>query len=1213
MTVKSANILLLFVFMLTCCPAAGAAKPDDYSSMEIFDLNDTAGYSLKDRGYTFSQEHTRDGRNYSIYWNHDTCLSEFGNCRMEFYSVPTDFAPYEVMDLSIYGENCSNSKFVLVLVCSDDLGYFRTTITMKEGQNEFSIPLATFTKSKATADWSKISYIWFSASGWAMNPTSGGEFWLNSVIVRTQLDTLEDLYRYSDLKTVYSALEHGVAVYANSKNVVQGSKVYEYMESGYQNEVVTVPVSLFSDYLGAETEEGEIRANGRVLSVAADTRDYSINGVSGTFSTAVYWAQGSLYVPAAEAAELLGYQAMREKKLVVMGDEMIFQLSSGKKDNVLTEIAAYLAYHTDVDPNEITKEDMAVVKDRWQAYLVGEDGEDFTGSMYQTALRQIQNNAATALEAYRTAVSEGRTDSLFLEREPSASSDMSLEYNQIFHMAKAWAQRGQSLYQSEELLGAILGSLQWMYENRFGQDEIENNENAWRDHTLTNWYDWQIASPQYLVDIMMLVEGYLTPEQKENYLAMFEHYLYEHCYSSMFSDAGMNVLYTVECWIGAAILQSDASQALEAVSALHNCFSWADSFPTGEGFYTDGSCLFHYKHAMTGTYGAGQFSKSGMILSVLRDTKLDFTNPRRENVFDWVFDAFEPLIYEGDVFHMVMGRSDGSGHYVTRNIVKGMLDLLEFAQGETLAKMKSLIKYIVTLEKAGGRVSYNDTAFSLPQIKKLNEILNDSAVAPREDYFISKVYASMDKTVHQRGKWAFGISMSSSRTYDYECIHGENTTGWYTGEGMTQLMLANDPYQFHSDYWTKIDPYKYPGTTVDNQKRTAHTIDTGQAFVKDYDDVGGVSLKGEYSVSAQHLNAFHLDKEIVQSTGNVIHPHTSTLTARKAWFCFDNEVVCLGSAVNANDGYEVLTVVENRKPTGSITSDGYILSLSEEETDLSGNSWVHIENTAGYFFPEGGRVRARQTEEEVSFFQLWLSHGINPVNQGYSYVILPAMTAEETAEYAENPGISILCNTDEVQAVADKSTGAVGIVFHKAGSLGGITVSQPMALMLREKDGILEISAADTTHKLTNAEIFLDRALGDMGKTNGRMRLSEDGKTVSIDFMDANGASIESEFAIASFEQSVFVGSFGFPGDALQAEITNDSLRFFDCRLTLGGYSEKKELIHVKTTKISVAPLTRGVYIQQPAGAANRYKGFLWDNAAPITAAVESSGAEKKK
>ncbi len=1167
------------------------------NSAEILCLHGRESFSAKDAGWEFSSENTADEYDISLYWNHDTMRRGSDNsvCRMEFYSVPSDWTDFSVVELEIFGKSCSGAKMELVINCGD--GYYRYTLNFREGRNVFSIPFERFIKSNSSAAWNKVSYIWISASGWSHSPIAGGEFWLKSIKMRNAEDNLEKLYELEDLKKTYAALENAAAVYADSKNVVCGDNVSEYIGTQYVNETVTVPVTLFSDYLGAELDGTVLTANGNTL----DISEYP-------FSQEVYSDNGTYYVPAAEAAKLLGYETVTERKLVIIGDDKIHDLGTGKA-NVYREIAGYLAYHTDIDPADITEADMTEIKDRWRASLVGGDTEDMTDSIYANVLRQIYSNGNSAFISAKESIAANRTDSLFLSSAPVSSSNMTAEYTQIRYMALAWAQRGQELYHNEELKNTILYCLEWMYENRFGEDEIENNENAWRDHTLTNWYDWQIDTPMKLIDIMMLMEDSLTDTQKENYLGMFQYWVHNRCYESMFSDAGMNVLYTAKNWIGSCLLRNEAEEAALAVSSLHNCFSWADDFRTGEGFYSDGSCVFHYKHAMNGTYGIGQFEKSGMILSVLKNTKLDFKDPRRENIFDWIFDAFEPLIYDGAMFRMVKGRAVNSGdHYVGRQFVIGCLDLVDFADSETLARIKSLVKYIVEKEKEAKIVSYNDRSFTVPQLKKLNDILNDTTVMPREDYYISKVYNNMDKTVHQRKNWAFGISMSSSRIYDYECIHGENTTGWYTSDGMTQLMLADDNYHFQSGYWDSVDPYKYPGTTVDTQERIPHTIDTGSAFVKDFDDVGGVALKNEFSVSAQHLNAFHLDSERVGNAGNIISPHNSTLTARKAWFCFDDEVVCLGSDIDANDGFEVRTIVENRKSPQKVTADAEELVLTGKETDISGKSWVHLENTAGYYFPEGGTLTARKTDADTSFFELWISHGENPENGGYAYTILPTVTAEQTAQYAENPDTYILCNTEEIQAVADKSTGAVGIVFWQAGSFGGITVSEPMAVMLRETGGKTEIAVSDMTHKLSEADITFERPFTDVISADERLKLDESKTVISIDFSGSDGAGIEGDFAFENDGISEKKIAFEeIDGKAyLSADIKNIGAGFKVLSVITAEYSADGKLTDLKIEDVSIPPMSEKSFTYETGVSSDtkKYRGFLWQSMTPLVSAA---------
>ena len=76
-----------------------------------------------------------------------------------------------------------------------------------------------------------------------------------------------------------------------------------------------------------------------------------------------------------------------------------------------------------------------------------------------------------------------------------------------------------------------------------------------------------------------------------------------------------------------------------------------------------------------------------------------------------------------------------------------------------------------------------------------------------------------------------------------------------------------------------------------------------------------------------------------------------------------------------------------------------------------------------------------KTRENARFCELWLSHGINPDNEKYSYVLLPGADMEKTAEYAKNPDISVIANTGAVQAVHCRKSNVTGFVFGTAASL----------------------------------------------------------------------------------------------------------------------------------------------------------------------------------
>ena len=1329
----------------------GGAEDAESKTLSIIDFSSMA--SIQSAGFVPSGDHTKDGK-FSAYWNHNN------KAAVDLRNIPTDWSEYYELNLSMFTKNGGGTKFVIVAVC--DTGYFMTTITAEEGQHDYAISFGNI-KAQPGASWDKIKYVRFSANGWSMTPSLNAEYWINSFHIKKIGEGIERLYPSAEVEAAYHALDGNAAVYAGGRQVVSGEKVTPYKDILWKNDVTYIPADLFKDYFGAavsvKNTEGEISVNHAKLTVRADSKSYTINGIDSTFQNAPYIENGTLYVPGQETAELLGYQTKVDKRLLILGDSKVRDFDSYSKVSNMREIAGYLAYHEDVDPKSISKDEMKLAKDRWRYSLVGDESVDLNDASIKEIVRQIGLKGKGAWSL----MDKSRSDSLFLGRAAEKSTDMTSEYTQIYYMALAWAQYGSEYYHNEKLLDDILYALDWMFENRYGYDEIKNEPGTvWRDHTLTNWYDWQIATPQILTNTMMLVEDYLTPEQITDYLAFFQYWVHDRCYNSMHVDAGMNVLYTDKNWIGSSLLRGDAEDLLDAVSCLHNCFSWADTFSTREGFYSDGSYVFHYKHPMSAQYGMQQFELSGPILSIISGTSFDFKNPRRENIFDWIYDAYEPIIYDGAIFRYVKGRSvTSSDHGYGKQFIKGVLNLLEFADSENAAKMKSLIKYNVITEKA---TNYSDSTLSVHQRQQIMDIMRDDNIKPREDYYISKTYYNMDKIAHQRKTWALGISMSSSRIYDYECIHGANLTGWYTSDGMTQLMLQNDQKQFTSNYWNNVDPYKYPGITVDTQKRDEHTINTGNAFVKDFDFVGGATIDGEYTTAAQRLNAFHLDHDITQSDGAVIKAHNSTLVAQKSWFCFDDEVVCLGAGINANDGFDVRTIVENRKankmesliPEDLVTqelevkaveasqtpqaentaentidrdygskwagegecnitydlgevktvgmagfafqngnkrtqkididistdgetwtkvfsgnsggqtegleifdlkncsaryvrldsygnSDGggwislteaafygeysgteakvvnpvYVaaekinvngddITLGEEEYTTTDAVYVSMENVAGYYFPEKGSLTMRKTSGMTSFFEMWLNHGVSPKGQGYAYVILPNMTAEQTKQYAENPGIEILCNTDKISAVHDKSTGTTGVVFWEPGTFDGFTVAKPMILMYKETAEGLSLVVSDPTHKLAEETIQTDRVLG-AASLDYRTALTDDGTAIKINFTGSDGESIalklrKGETAAKKMYFSDQKGNvIGYAGAGQSVTVTADAdVSEEDTIMQVGQYAANHRLVGIDISdygKESTNPRTMQVTVRHDAAV---LRGFLWRGLAPV-------------
>ena len=167
----------------------------------------------------------------------------------------------------------------------------------------------------------------------------------------------------------------------------------------------------------------------------------------------------------------------------------------------------------------------------------------------------------------------------------------------------------------------------------------------------------------------------------------------------------------------------------------------------------------------------------------------------------------------------------------------------------------------------------------------------------------------MDRVVALRSGFGFGLSMSSSRIANYESINGGNLHGWFTGDGMTYLYLGNTDTQFNGDFWPTVDPYHLPGTTVETN---SHANSAGEATTTSQNWVGGAQVAHSYGVAGMSLAAWN-----------------TTLTAKKSWFMFDNEIVCLGAGITCGGPAEVHTTVEDRRlgtsPTNKFTVQGVVI------------------------------------------------------------------------------------------------------------------------------------------------------------------------------------------------------------------------------------------------------------------------------------------------
>lgn len=1035
--------LLIFIMFPLCVHSDNAAIDT------LVDMNNQT--TITNAGAAASNQITKSAAN-SAYWGNQT-----KNTKISFDDVPRDFSRYIQLEMWIYSAKATNSDFIILLNCdqaeSSGASYYYIMNRVDwQGWKSLTVSISSLNVSRS-AKLTQVNNISFCSNGWDMVPNAETELYIDSIFGVMEISNYGSSVPFpSSLQNeFFNMTENLVGIYNDSENVMVQNSISKLDESGAvtveHSGVSMVPLSFFEQFLGCETVTTGVShtiTNGaNTISAEVGGTTLSVNGKSVVLTSSPTIIDGFVYVPVRQYAEALGMRTFAKDGLTLIGGN---EVEIFKTRDDLAEFASY--YITYMQITEASSADFEAVKNKWRARLVGQNN-DLTNSYVNTFVRGITTAGRNALNGMR------RDGSIPWGTVSDNASHLETIYLRIYRMAAAYSIEEGSLYHNAALKEGIIYALNWAYDNVYGANVSSNTNYG-------NWWYWTIGAPMYLIDTLILMENELASSEILKYLEPVDIILTA---PSMTGANRSDIIYNL---IGAALLEEDLDKLIAARDGLDGVFRYAES---GDGFYRDGSFIQHDKVPYVGVYGTILLTSLTRTEVVLEGSKFEICNPQKGNLSQWIFQSVEPFIYKGGMMSMVKGRGPDGGHDTGATIVRTLLSSLELFGEEDAERIKSMIKYYVREDTS---VDYY-LSMDIDNIEILQDIMNDSHVVPREDYTIAKVYGNMDRVVQHKDDYAFGISMSSERIINYESVNAANMKGWYSGDGMVYL-YNDDLTQYEASYWNYVNRYRMPGVTADTQTREEASILNSEAYLSSQDFVGGVSYDG-YAAAAMHLESYHSEGGMETTTdwsGGGAPAHACNLEAQKAWFMFDEELVALGTGIRASNDVNVETTIENRKTpvSKSVVVDGESMpTVSNYQNVKEAASWAYIEQAGGYYFPEKKDLNIRRNPSGSGFVELWYDHGVNPANEGYSYVMLPNKSAVETSTYAKNPDIEIMQNTQDVQAVSDRSTNMTGVVFWNSGTFEDITVSNPLILMMQDTEAAFGLSVSDPTHKLTTATI----------------------------------------------------------------------------------------------------------------------------------------------
>lgn len=676
-------------------------------------------------------------------------------------------------------------------------------------------------------------------------------------------------------------------------------------------------------------------------------------------------------------------------------------------------------------------------------------------------------------------------------------------YQKLEKMAKAYSTTGSELKGDQELFKDITAAMDWLSTNcYYPRPETDN------------WWTWEIGLPKNVLPIVLYLYDDLSEEQRDSYGKAVAFFQPDPFHSGVIGTASthangyreatsanlMDCAYTA---IGLGLVYEDGEYlnlAKDAAKTTMTAYQVPvlndkERYEYTNGFYEDGSYIDHFIVPYGASYGTEFLKGSVQLINLLGNSPWTLEEKNVQMLENYITKGYIPAVYNGVALDMLRGRAIARPELTDRDagqqIMEMIVKTIDVVSPDTAGQIKGAVKHWI---KVQGEEEVLSRITDVGVLNQMKEILADNSVdtafmtAP-----LHRIYPLMDRTLHQTPDYLFGLSMYSSRISNCEIMNDENLKGWYTGFGMTYL-YNSDLAQYTDNYWNTINACKLPGTTVvpveiDNGEPDSSGFHQSGDFLSPEDWVGGTSI-GSYGVSGMSLNGTAMSNGDSSNTSQTVY--ADNLRAKKSYFMFDNEIVCLGSGIT-NKGFEIptITTVENRKlkddKSNEITVDGKAVDLSEEKELKAG--WLHLEGNTeegsdlGYYFPGSPSLRAQVAErtgsynaikgdlkEEVEpatrqYFECWFDHGKEPSGETYSYVLLPGMSANEVAAYSAAPEIEILENSEKVQAVKEKNLKlwAANFWTDETVSVDGVTCWNQASVMMEEGDGVLIISVSDPT------------------------------------------------------------------------------------------------------------------------------------------------------
>ena len=578
------------------------------------------------------------------------------------------------------------------------------------------------------------------------------------------------------------------------------------------------------------------------------------------------------------------------------------------------------------------------------------------------------------------------------------------------------------------------------YHSKQLMETIEKGLRYWakNDYVGDNWHDSQITVPTILINLMLVMGNELPNDLVEKLQPIIGR---ANMSASGARPSGDRIV--IAGILAKNMLFRENFAEFEKVIKI---IEGEIKFSTGErGIQHDYS--FHHRPDRvnnTTSYGYGKYANAfGEWLIYVNGTKYQFSKAKINQLVDYYIDG------------------------ITKQLVYGVYEDVSVKNRDITSKNNFQPRGTLEIERLLVGTDYRKA--------ELEELIRLRKGTAKPSKSFAKFFWQTEHFVFQRPNFYTTVRMFSTRNANMEMpYNGPGKPTHHRADGTNYLVLKGNEYH---NIWPVYDWQKVSGTTV-LQKPKLHGPE-------DIQKKGLTRFVGAVNDDLYGAVAFDFKS-----------PH-DMVEAKKSWFFFDEEYVCLGTDIRSESKLSVATTINQVLLKGdvAIMQDGNKAVLPSGNRVAEKVKWIYHDRI-GYIFPEPTKINVSNQNESGTWasitdqkniskepvneqvFKLWFDHGARPTKAGYQYIVVPDVDQNKLMETSQNNrSIKILSNTDSVQAVLHGKLNMLQAAFYQAAELKVTPTfslkmdSQGMAMVKMDGSRIKTICVADPSRQLSRMSI----------------------------------------------------------------------------------------------------------------------------------------------